>query len=189
MRATVAEPAGSTNTVARRGTGSAANRTAVVPRQRVRRHCAGSRPRPARRTALRLVAVDGHLIQEPSALAQRPAARPAATTRHADNTARTPLRLTRRGRIVITAVAMLAIGAASMAIAGGAQATGRSGASDTAASGVTKVEIRPGQNLWSVAEAYDPGADTRVVIQEILQMNSLRTDQVQPGQVLWVPRR
>lgn len=89
---------------------------------------------------------------------------------------------------MITAVAMLAIGVASMAIAGGAQATGRSGASDTAASGVTKVEIRPGQNLWSVVEAYDPGADTRVVIQEILQMNSLKTDQVQPGQLLWVPR-
>ena len=54
--------------------------------------------------------------------------------------------------------------------------------------GVTRVEVAPGQSMWSIAEAYDPNADTRLVIQEILQMNSLSTDQLQPGQMLWVPR-
>ena len=53
---------------------------------------------------------------------------------------------------------------------------------------VAKVQVRPGQSLWTLAEAYDPNADTRQVIQEILQLNSLSTDQVQPGQVLWMPR-
>jgi hypothetical protein len=39
-----------------------------------------------------------------------------------------------------------------------------------------------------VAEASDPDADTRVVIQQIEQMNSLTGDRLQPGEVLWVPR-
>lgn len=106
-------------------------------------------------------------------------------------TARTPVRLTRRGRIVVTAAAALAIGAVSLAVGGAARATGHPAPLAGHAGpggGVTRVEIRPGENLWSVAEAYDPDADTRVVIAEILQLNSLASDQVQPGQVLWVPR-
>jgi len=98
------------------------------------------------------------------------------------------VRLTRRGRIVLTAAATLAIGVAAVVAGGAAHATGHSGAPAGPGSGVTRVEIRPGENLWSVAEAYDPNADTRVVISEILQLNSLTSDQVQPGQVLWVPR-
>lgn len=46
----------------------------------------------------------------------------------------------------------------------------------------------PGQSLWSLAEAYDPNADTRVVIREIEQLNSMTGNKVQPGEALWVPR-
>lgn len=97
------------------------------------------------------------------------------------------VRLTRRGRIVVTALAVLAIGVASMALAGAAQATGHPGA-PAAHGGLTRVEVRQGQSMWSIAETYDPNADTRLVIQQVLQMNSLTSDQVQPGQLLWVPR-
>jgi LysM repeat protein len=86
------------------------------------------------------------------------------------------------------AAATLAIGVAAIVAGGAAHATGHSGAPAGPGSRVTRVEIRPGESLWSVAEAYDPDADTRVVISEILQLNSLTSDQVQPGQVLWVPR-
>lgn len=88
---------------------------------------------------------------------------------------------------MVTALAVLVIGAASMALAGAAQATGHPGAPATRG-GLTRVEVRQGQSMWSIAETYDPNADTRVVIQQILQMNSLTSDQVQPGQLLWVPR-
>lgn len=88
---------------------------------------------------------------------------------------------------MVTALAMLAIAAASMALAGAAQATGHPGV-PAAHGGLTRVEVRPGQSMWSIAEKYDPNADTRLVIQQILQMNSLTSDQVQPGQLLWVPR-
>ena len=90
---------------------------------------------------------------------------------------------------MVTATAVLIVGAVSMALAGVAQATGHSAATAAhARQGVTKVLVRPGQTLWSLAEQYAPDADTRLVIQEILQLNSMSTDQVQPGQVLWVPR-
>ncbi|WP_300613872.1 LysM peptidoglycan-binding domain-containing protein [Trebonia sp.] len=128
----------------------------------------------------RLVCANGK--EMPRRLQERPA--PAGTGRAAP----APVRLTRRGRLVITVAAALAIGALSVALAGAAQATGHSGALAGPGRAVTRVEVRPGQNLWSIAEAYDPDADTRFVIQDILQLNSLTSDQLQPGQVLWVPR-
>ena len=105
-----------------------------------------------------------------------------------------PVRLTRRGQIVVTMAVLLLIGALSIALASAAQATRHEGTGTGAASAtgagkyVTKVTVGPGQSLWSIAESYDPQADTRLVIQDILEMNSLTGDQVQPGQVLWIPR-
>jgi LysM repeat protein len=96
------------------------------------------------------------------------------------------VRLTRRGRIAVTGVSAILIGALSVTLATAAQATHTGSASPGRY--VAKVTILPGQSLWSVAEAYDPNADTRLVIQEIQQLNSMAGDQVQPGEVLWVPR-
>jgi hypothetical protein len=90
--------------------------------------------------------------------------------------------------MAVTASAVLTIGAVSMALAGAAQATGHSGTPAGPGRGAAKVLVRPGQSLWSLAEAYDPDADPRSVIQEILQLNPAATDQIQPGQLLWVPR-
>jgi nucleoid-associated protein YgaU len=87
-------------------------------------------------------------------------------------------------------MAVLLVAAVSVSLAGAAQALGHSGAQARPGTraAITKVEVRPGQSLWTLAEAYDPNADTRQVIQEILQLNSMNTDQVQPGQILWMPR-
>ena len=176
-----------------------------------RRGAARGAARQAPRPPLRLVATDGCVVRpapgEPvrtspaASPAPAPAAAPgaAATRRAAPAAARsaaqgpavTPVRLTRRGRLVITGMAVLLVAAGSVALAGAARATGHSGAQarpGTAGTAITKVEVRPGQSLWTLAEAYDPNADTRQVIQEILQLNSMSTDQVQPGQVLWMPR-
>jgi len=97
-----------------------------------------------------------------------------------------PARLTRRGRIVVTGVSALLIGALSVGLATAAQAT-RAG-SGSPGRYITKVTVLPGQSLWSLGEAYDPNADTRLIIQEIQQLNSMSGDQVQPGEVPWVPR-
>ena len=102
------------------------------------------------------------------------------------HTAVPAVRLTLRGRVVVAGASALAIGALSIALATAAQAShaGQAAPGRYAA----KVEVRPGQSLWSLAEAYDPDADPRLVIQQIQQLNSMAGDQVQPGEVLWVPR-
>jgi LysM repeat protein len=46
----------------------------------------------------------------------------------------------------------------------------------------------PGQSLWSIASQYDPAADPRGVIQQIIDLNALSGTSVQPGQHLWLPR-
>ena len=103
-----------------------------------------------------------------------------------------PIRLTRRGRVVAAGASALAIGAVSIMLATAAQAahTGQAARTGQAAPGryVAKVEVRAGQSLWSLAEAYDPDADPRLVVQQVQQLNSMAGDQVQPGEVLWVPR-
>jgi LysM repeat protein len=53
---------------------------------------------------------------------------------------------------------------------------------------LSRIVVRPGQTLWSVAESADPDADTRLVIQQIAELNGLTGDVVQAGQRLWVPR-
>jgi LysM domain len=97
-----------------------------------------------------------------------------------------PPRLTSRGRLTVAGVSALLIGALSVGLATAAQAT-RAG-SPPPGRHVAQVTVRPGQSLWSLAEAYDPDADTRSVIREIQQLNSMAVDQVRAGEVLWVPR-
>ena len=97
-----------------------------------------------------------------------------------------PLRLTRRGKIVVALAAALLAAGLSLVIAASAQATSRS--PGTTQQGLARVVVRPGQSLWSVAESADPNTDTRSVIQQIIELNGLSVDTVLPGQSLWVPR-
>jgi hypothetical protein len=99
-----------------------------------------------------------------------------------------PLRLTRRGRVVVAAAAALLVVVVSLIAAGAAQAISHSASGGAAGRGLAQVVVRPGESLWSVAETADPDADTRVVIQRIVEMNSLPGDTVFAGQRLWVPR-
>lgn len=124
------------------------------------------------------------------------AERPIATVNHGpvaagERAIRTPVRLprprlSRRGRMAATGVSALLIGALSVGLATAAQAT-RAGSSSPGRY-LAKVAVLPGQSLWSLAEAYDPDADTRAVVQQIKQLNSMTGDQVRAGEVLWVPR-
>ncbi len=97
-----------------------------------------------------------------------------------------PLRLTRRGKIVVALAAALLAAGLSLVITASAQATSHS--PGRAQQGLARVVVRPGQSLWSVAESADPNTDTRSVIQQIIELNGLSVDTVLPGQSLWVPR-
>jgi hypothetical protein len=99
-----------------------------------------------------------------------------------------PLRLTRRGRVVVAAVAALLVTVISLLAAGVAQATNDGPSPRQARQHLVQVVVRPGQSLWSVAKSADPDQDTRAVIQQIIDLNSLNGDTVFAGQQLWVPR-
>ena len=103
-------------------------------------------------------------------------------------TANPPLRLTRRGRVVVAVAAALVLAALSLVIASAALAASHPVSSRAAQQGLAQVAVRPGQSLWSVAESADPAADTRVVIQQIIELNGLTGNVVFAGQRLWVPR-
>jgi hypothetical protein len=97
------------------------------------------------------------------------------------------LRLTRRGRVVVAAIAALLVTVVSLLAAGAAQATNHALPSGAARQNLVQVVVRPGQSLWSVAEGADPDQDTRAVIQQIVDLNALSGDVVFAGQQLWVP--
>ena len=113
---------------------------------------------------------------------------PAARSGRPRDTPVAPLRLTRRGRAVIALAAALLVTMVSLLLAGVAQATNDGPSPRAARENLVQVIVRPGQSLWSVAESADPDQDTRAVIQQIIDLNSLNGDTVFAGQQLWVPR-
>jgi hypothetical protein len=113
---------------------------------------------------------------------------PAARSGRPRDTPVAPLRLTRRGRVVVALAAALLVAMVSLLLAGVAQATNDGPSPRAARENLVQVIVRPGQSLWSVAESADPGQDTRAVIQQIIDLNSLNGDTVFAGQQLWIPR-
>ena len=113
---------------------------------------------------------------------------PAARSGRRRDTPVAPLRLTRRGRVVVALAAALLVTLVSLFLAGVAQATNDGPSPRAARENLVQVIVRPGQSLWSVAESADPDQDTRAVIQQIIDLNSLNGDAVFAGQQLWVPR-
>jgi hypothetical protein len=127
----------------------------------------------------------------------RPGGTPARVVRAAgaparDGRARRKIRLTRRGRLVVWTLAALIVAAVLTPVwliaATGAQASNHGLPAAAVHAGMRHVVVRPGQTLWSIANAAEPTADPRVVVQEIMQVNALSGGVVVPGQSLWVPR-
>ena len=95
------------------------------------------------------------------------------------------LRLTKRGRGVLTtlAAAPLVIAALVFALNGGvATAT-----LDGSGADFQYLTVDTGQGLWEVAETIAPNADPRDVIAAIMQLNQLESADVLAGQQLAIP--
>lgn len=104
----------------------------------------------------------------------------ASGPRSADRPA--PLRLTRRGRIVVILFFVLVA-----SVVGGLLATA-SRASDPAGEvPVDGVVVQPYDTLWSIASRAVPDRAPRPVIAEIRRLNGLPDYTVHPGEWLWVP--
>jgi hypothetical protein len=96
---------------------------------------------------------------------------------------KTSVRLTRRGRIVLTMLMM-----AGLVVAGFTLGRGSSQAADTHSQVAHHtVTVQAGDTLWSVAARVAPHADPRDVVAEISSLNRLSSSVVEPGEQLVVP--
>jgi LysM repeat protein len=97
----------------------------------------------------------------------------------------TRLRITRRGRAVVTGLVTAPVVAIVLALA-------LSGGEATATPGQTElpvVTVEAGQTLWHLAESVAPGANPADLIADIISLNGLESAAVMPGQTLIIPER
>ncbi|MFW0119644.1 LysM peptidoglycan-binding domain-containing protein [Rothia sp. P5764] len=98
-------------------------------------------------------------------------------------------RLTRRGRLIfrglplLTLAALMVLGAFTFAF----PTQAKSSTSYSEAPVSQMVRVYHGDSLWTIAQQVAPGQDSRDVVNRIMQINDLRSAQVEPGQVLEVP--
>jgi hypothetical protein len=115
-----------------------------------------------------------------------PAQRLATVTqlyRPSERTVAPPVRLTRRGVVVLAAaVAVLASALMLLAWLSAPASAGGSGAG--AASVPAHITVRPGDTLWSIATRVAPNRDPLAEVADLKQWNSLGTGPLIPGQVL-----
>jgi len=110
-------------------------------------------------------------------------------------TASSPLRLTRRGRMVFLGIPALAISAvlvfAALAVVLGSIASPANASVKyepvDMADYASTVTVLQGDSLWSIAAQTNPTRDIREVVSEIVALNELSTGVVQAGQRLFVP--
>ena len=105
------------------------------------------------------------------------ARRPAAPARSGQ------VRLTRRGRLVVFALALLAVALVAVWLAAGSAATQEAGE----AGQIEVVTVAPGDTLWDIAGAAAGDDDVRDVMHRIQQLNTLDGSVVYVGQQLRVP--
>lgn len=95
------------------------------------------------------------------------------------------LRITPRGRAVLTAVAAfpLVLGAVFITTNGG----GATATDQLSTVSFDHVTIQAGQTLWQLAEDLAPAADPRDVVSQIVNLNNLQSGDIQAGQELAIP--
>ena len=117
----------------------------------------------------------------------RPVARPSSGSmpapQRARRAARDDLRLTRRGRVVVVAAALLVLLAVALFAGAGSVATERPGTPEP----TRTVMVGPGDTLWGIAAEIAPDGEVRSMVDRIARLNALDAAMGQAGQRLQVP--
>ena len=92
-----------------------------------------------------------------------------------------------RRRLVLVLTLALAIFAAISFATGQAQASNQTSANHSHASEFTYVSVHAGDTLWSLADTYAGNADQRDWIANLVSLNNLASNNLQPGQRLALP--
>ena len=94
-----------------------------------------------------------------------------------------PLRLTRRGRVVVLTFFILLA-----SLAGALLLATASRASDPVTSPAPTVVVRPHDTLWLIASRAAPGRSPRDTVAEIRKLNGLDGYVIHAGETLLLPR-
>lgn len=96
----------------------------------------------------------------------------------------TTLRITRRGRLVLSAAIAVPILALSVLLV----SPGALAGDEPTSNDFEYMTVLSGDTLWSIASLVAPEQDPRDVVAEIMSLNQLDSAALQPGQQLAVPR-
>ncbi|MFZ3451782.1 LysM peptidoglycan-binding domain-containing protein [Arthrobacter sp. 7Tela_A1] len=113
----------------------------------------------------------------------------AARTAHqpVEQQAPAPLRLTRRGRLLLIGAPIMFGGAALLTFVGffTAPALAAGGGGDLTRT--QQVSVSTGDTLWGLAAEYAPEQDPRTVVADIMELNNLSDAVVPAGAQLYIP--
>lgn len=112
---------------------------------------------------------------------------PARTPREEPRPVVSPLRLTRRGWLVLVALPLSLLAAASLVVGAFFTSQAQASSSPGNLTSTVHVNVAAGETLWSLAAEYAPQRDPRAVVEEIVELNALNSSTVQAGQSLHIP--
>lgn len=98
-----------------------------------------------------------------------------------------PLRLTRRGRLVLTLTVVLGLLAAVLAGVLLLSPLALAGAAPRPGAGSVSAVVLPGETLWQIAGRVAPEADRRETVTRIKQLNGLDGATLQAGRRILLP--
>ncbi len=97
---------------------------------------------------------------------------------------RSGVRLTRRGRVVVFALALAFVLAVGMFLGASSVATGEDGGAPTP---TERLVIAPGDTLWAIAAERADDGEIRAMVDQIEELNALDSATLYVGQELFVP--
>jgi hypothetical protein len=144
-------------------------------------------PAAVRPTGVRSAAMSPAVVRPATPPPMRSARPPMRSTRPV----RPPVRLTRRGRVVLLTGLCLLLGVLVVAAlripASQAADPAGPGSVSGPGGGPPVAVVQPGDTLWSVAARHLPSRDPYGVIEEIRRLNDLSGHIIHPGQELRLP--
>ena len=98
-----------------------------------------------------------------------------------------PIKLTRRGRLVLSTLSFATMLAISLVSLFGIATSSAKASNEATNSTATQIVVAPGETLWTIAARVNPEIDPRAVIDQIMDLNVINGSNVYAGQVLLVP--
>jgi multidrug efflux pump subunit AcrA (membrane-fusion protein) len=98
-----------------------------------------------------------------------------------------PIKLTRRGRMLVSTMSFAAMLAISLVSLFGIATASAKASNEASSSATTQIVVAPGETLWTIAARVNPEIDPRAVIEDIKALNVIEGSEVYAGQVLLIP--